>query len=75
MPSRQRKLLMAIADVLDAAERWVDARKPSLVTPEDVELLGATTRYQTILGKKPSTPPPAFDASEVATRPAVKTPR
>jgi hypothetical protein len=46
-------------DVVRAADAWAEARKPTLVTPEDVALLGAVMRYRTVRDRKPSDPPEA----------------
>lgn len=71
MPSLSRRKFLAAADVLRCAERWVDARKPTLVTQEDVDLLGAVERWRKLRDKAPSDRPPRFD-QEAPTEPKAK---
>lgn len=69
---------VALSDVVRAAERWADARKPTLVTVEDVELMGAVMRWRTMRDRKASLAPPPAESTprfdpEAETQPGKKT--
>jgi hypothetical protein len=65
---RRRQLLEAEALVLKLCVEWANTRN---ATPKDaatLALLAATTRYQWVLSKVDSTPPPTTFADEPPTQ-------
>jgi hypothetical protein len=65
---RRRQLLEAEALVLKLCVEWANTRSATPKDAASLALLAATTRYQWILTKIDTDPPPTFEAESITQR-------